>query len=730
MNKLREIAGIILGQGRTNINRKVLRLVFSGSILILVLISAISLFGMAATWMAISKNGEETGEKSAEFVEKLSEESAKANLLELTRNRVLIMNQQFEDMKLDVQMMSNEMTKILKNPQNYVPRKLKIANYDTIYSGEPYVHFSPKLVKSGVTSEIQREIDIESNFADIALSLSEMYECVYLGSKNGYTVRVDKVTKKDPFATLTHENHKNSYDSRERIWYKIGEKATEPVFTEPYIAASTGEPCISCAMPYFDNFGVVGVVSIDANAKNIYHLIHDTTTGISDRCFIIDNNGKILYSTQNTEKFDELDVYDNHELLKVMEKMKNGETGVEIVTIDFVKQYVAYTPMESIGWSLATMIEVDEVLEPSKMAKSQIISQMDDFKFSLAQIFIILTIISLIIIWFLMKILYKIGTKASKKFIKPILELSDGVRDITSGDFDKKLEIHTNDEIEHLADSFNAMTSDLKNYMTNLEKVTAENEKMATEIDVAKEIQISMIKNKVDFNRDEFEIYTTMHTTKEVGGGFCDFYLIDEKHLIFTITDVSAKGIPAALFMMITKTIIRNVTQMMSGDDMAEMIMSANRQLCQNNEAMIFATMFMGLLDLRNGEVIYVNAGHKLPLIYRQSKKKFEYFGTKKKSMALGLVEDFEYKQDSLKLDAGDIIFLYTDTVIELKDKNDEIFNQKRLEICLNEIKIENLTLNEILIEVKKSLEKYVGDETMLDDLTMTDIMYRGVQNE
>jgi len=730
MNKLKEIAGIILGRGRKNFDRKVLRLVFSGFILIFAIIGTISLFGMAATWTAISRNGEETGEKSAEFVEKLSVENAKKNLLELTENRAILMNQQFEDVKLDVQMMSNEVTKILQNPQNYVPRKLKIANYDTIYSGEAYVHLSPKLTETGVTSEIQREIELESNFADIALPLSEMYECVYLGSKNGYTVRVDKVTAKDKFATLSHENHKNTYDSRERIWYKLGEKITKPTFTEPYVAASTEEPCISCVMPYFDNFGFAGVVSVDANAKDIYQVIRDTMIGISGYCFIIDGNGKILYSTQDTENFDEVDEYDNSELLKVMEKMKNGEIGVEIVSIDFEKYYIAYAPMKSIGWSLGTTIKVEEVLRPSEEAKSQIISQMDDFKFSLAQVFAFFTIFSLIIIWLLAKIFYKIGANASKKISKPILELSDGVRDIASGNFDKKLEIHTGDEIEHLATCFNAMTDEIKNYMANLQKVTSENEKIATEIDVAKEIQISMIKNKIDFNRDEFEIYTTMYTAKEVGGGFCDFYLLDENHLIFTITDVSEKGVPAALFMMITKTIMRNVTQMMSGDDMAKIFTTANKQLCYNNETMMFATIFMGMLDLRSGEVIFVNAGHKLPLIYRQNEKKFVYFRTENRNMALGVVEDWEYKQESLKLNFGDIIFLYTDTVVELQDKNGEFFNQKRLETCLNEIKIENLTLKEILIAVKKSFEDYVGDEKMIDDITMADIMYRGVQNE
>ena len=723
MNKLKEIAGIILGLGRKNFDRKVLRLVFSGFILIFAIIGTISLFGMAATWTAISRNGEETGEKSAEFVEKLSVENAKKNLLELTENRAILMNQQFEDVKLDVQMMSNEVTKILQNPQNYVPRKLKIANYDTIYSGEAYVHLSPKLTETGVTSEIQREIELESNFADIALPLSEMYECVYLGSKNGYTVRVDKVTAKDKFATLSHENHKNTYDSRERIWYKLGEKITKPTFTEPYVAASTEEPCISCVMPYFDNFGFAGVVSVDANAKDIYQVIRDTMIGISGYCFIIDGNGKILYSTQDTENFDEVDEYDNSELLKVMEKMKNGEIGVEIVSIDFEKYYIAYAPMKSIGWSLGTTIKVEEVLRPSEEAKSQIISQMDDFKFSLAQVFAFFTIFSLIIIWLLAKIFYKIGANASKKISKPILELSDGVRDIASGNFDKKLEIHTGDEIEHLVNCFNAMTDEIKNYMANLQKVTAEKNRIETELELATNIQVSMLPKNFDFGRKDFEIFASMTPAKEVGGDFYDFYLLDENNLIFTMADVSGKGIPAALFMVVSKTILKNFAlTMKNSEDLAAAVTCTNNQLCQNNEEMLFVTVFIGILNLKTGKLKYVNAAHESLLHYSAKNKKFEYIRSQKRNYSLGLMEEIDYEAEELQLEPGDFVFQYTDGVTEAKSLDGKFFGEDQLLESLNSQKIAKMSVSEILNQLKKSIEKFVTTAPQFDDITMIGI--------
>lgn len=179
------------------------------------------------------------------------------------------------------------------------------------------------------------------------------------------------------------------------------------------------------------------------------------------------------------------------------------------------------------------------------------------------------------------------------------------------------------------------MTTELQTYIKNLEQITAEKERIATELNVATNIQKNMLPCIFPPypDRKDFDIYAVMYPAKEVGGDFYDFYLLDENHLVITIADVSDKGIPAAMFMVITKTILKNfVMSMTSPDDFSAVVQCANRQLCENNEEMMFVTVFMGMLDLKTGKFIYVNAGHTPPMIRHKRKddSTFEYLPVEK----------------------------------------------------------------------------------------------------
>ena len=208
------------------------------------------------------------------------------------------------------------------------------------------------------------------------------------------------------------------------------------------------------------------------------------------------------------------------------------------------------------------------------------------------------------------------------------------------------------------------MTNELKTYTENLKAVTAEKERVATELDVATEIQSGMLPHDFDFARSDFEIYATMNAAKEVGGDFYDFYLLDDDRLMITIADVSGKGIAAALFMVISKTILKNFAMTLkSADDIGAMVSCANQQLCQNNDAMMFATAFVGLLDLKSGRFTYVNGGHNPPLIYSARKDRWRYLETVERNYALGLMDDADYAQETIDLEDGDVIYLYTDGI-------------------------------------------------------------------
>lgn len=291
------------------------------------------------------------------------------------------------------------------------------------------------------------------------------------------------------------------------------------------------------------------------------------------------------------------------------------------------------------------------------------------------------------------------------------------MREISGGNFDKKLEIKTGDEIEELANSFNAMTDDLKTYMANLEKVTAEEERIATELKVATNIQLSALPH--DFpSHEAFEIYATMHAAKEVGGDFYDFYMLDENHLMMTIADVSGKGVPAALFMMQGKTILKNLAMtMQSPDDLAAVMALANQQLCQGNDEMMFITVFVAMLDLKTGKLIYVNGGHNPPMLYRDAEKKFNWLDMEQ-NCVLGLMDEMDFEQQETQMNHGDIIYLYTDGVTEAMNKNREQYGEDRLENCLNETD-HKCRLQALLDSVKESLAEHVQDAEQSDDITM-----------
>ena len=259
--------------------------------------------------------------------------------------------------------------------------------------------------------------------------------------------------------------------------------------------------------------------------------------------------------------------------------------------------------------------------------------------------------------------------------------------------------------------------------MANLEKETADRERISTELNVAANIQQSMLPHDFDFGREDFEIFATMNAAKEVGGDFYDFYLLDENHLVITIADVSGKGVPAALFMAISKVILRNFAlSMKTPDDFAAVMTLANQQLCQDNEEMLFVTVFMGMLDLRTGEFTYVNGWHNAPLIFRDNNFDFLDVG---KSCMLGIDENVPFTQKKIALSKGDKIFLYTDGVTEAMNANGKLFSEERLREFLNR-QDKSEPLETLLHNLHKEIKRYAGEVDQSDDITMLAVTYRG----
>ena len=284
------------------------------------------------------------------------------------------------------------------------------------------------------------------------------------------------------------------------------------------------------------------------------------------------------------------------------------------------------------------------------------------------------------------------------------------------------LDIHTGDEVENLSHALKRMERDINGYIENLTHVTAEKERIGAELSVATHIQASMLPCIFPAfpNRREFDIYATMTPAKEVGGDFYDFFLVDDDHLAVVIADVSGKGVPAALFMVIAKTLIKDHTQ--SGKPPEEVFTEVNRLLCEANDENLFVTAWMGILEISTGKLVYVNAGHNPPVIGRKNGET-EFLRSRPGFVLAGL--DFtKYRAGSLELMPGDLLYLYTDGVTEAMNTAQELYGEERLKRTLDA----NVSAapEEIFKAVKKDLDDFVADAPQFDDITMLAMRYLG----
>ena len=360
------------------------------------------------------------------------------------------------------------------------------------------------------------------------------------------------------------------------------------------------------------------------------------------------------------------------------------------------------------------------------ISMNKIMKNRHDFLFFICTMLAIVVVVATVIISifvnkFVVHPINKLSTAASK-FIK---EKSSSV-EMNKKSAISQLNIHTGDEIEHLCRAIQTMEKDINTYIENLTAVTAEKERICTELNVATQIQASMLPCIFPAfpEKEEFDIYAMMQPAKEVGGDFYDYFLIDQDHLAVVIADVSGKGVPAALFMVIAKTLIKNQTQ--AGKSPQEVFTMVNTQLCENNEAGMFVTAWMGILQISTGKFTYVNAGHNLPLLKKKSGC-YEYIKSRS-GFVLGGMEGINYRQHEIMLAPGDELYLYTDGVTEATNSKNELYGEYRLQEVLNRNR--NTSPSILLIAVKEDIDAFVKDVPQFDDITMLALKIRGRSNE
>lgn len=417
------------------------------------------------------------------------------------------------------------------------------------------------------------------------------------------------------------------------------------------------------------------------------------------------------------------------------------EDGVELGTIDTLVQtmpdgkdelvYISNT--EKFGWLSSAMVNLKDdsgkafAVMCVDISMNDVMADRQDFLLT------VLLVICAIMVLLGMVMLLLVG----KFVVNPINQLAEAAgrfvsdrEDSQSMDFlssapvrqhtevtsaISRLDIRTGDEIQSLAEAIQTMEQEINAYIDNLTAVTAEKERIGAELDVARNIQASMLPRIFPPfpERPELDLYATMTPAKEVGGDFYDFFLVDEDRLAMVMADVSGKGVPAALFMVIAKTLLKNAAQ--TGLDPKAVLEKVNEQLCVNNEAEMFVTVWLGILEIPTGTLTCANAGHEYPVV-KKAGGEFQLIKDKHGFVLAGM-EGSRYHEYELQLQPGDRLFLYTDGVTEATNANDELYGTDRMLNTLN--RWPEGSCETLLQWLKADIEMFVGEAPQFDDITM-----------
>ena len=675
-------------QKRQPIRKKVQRMVLLISIASLLLTSAVGLSSMLRI----------KGDSEDALIRQMNQ-----NLLNVVKDKAALADSELGKYADSIQDFAAYIHGLYRSPENYVQREVlppDAANAG-ICTMQRYMADADVSVED-TAQERALLGNLEQVWAPVFTGSGDIITTIYVGTESGFLLSYDERSD----LGVEPGSDESYFDYYQSSWYTSARDAGGVVFTDTYPDSYGRGLMISCASPFYDESDrFAGVVCMDILIGDLTSYVIDVDLGEGAYAFLVSGSGDIIASAvmEDADAAFENILDASSAVYEASGPIMSGETGAMLSS----GVYYAYTPVSSANWKFCVHIPESLVLAPVKAMERNIV----------AAIIAFIVILALIILCVVLMV-----RRFSRNLTAPLIALGKDVQTISSGDLDYRAEIRSNDEIGDLAKSFNGMAASLKEYIENLTAVTAEKERIGAELDVATHIQKSMLPCIFPAfpDRKEFDVYATMNPAKEVGGDFYDFFMVDDTHLAVVMADVSGKGVPAALFMVIGKTLIKDHTE--PGISLGDVFSDVNNMLCDSNSEGLFITAFEGVLDLVTGEFRYVNAGHEPPYICKQGEG-YEAYRIKAGFVLAGM-EDLRYREGSLQLSAGDRIFLYTDGVTEATDAENQLYGSERLHRVLND----HLDANPeaLLAAVKADVDHFVGDAPQFDDITMLCMEYRG----
>ncbi len=521
------------------------------------------------------------------------------------------------------------------------------------------------------------------------------------------------------------------YDAREYPWFQDAVRKNAVVFSvTPSHFYHVNEVIYS--VPIFIDGELAVVLEGSSRMDILERKLAERNIGQNGFSILVSDNGQLVCSPRTDGELkmredvtEDIRPQINENLAEVINKGLSGETGVTLTEVDGVPYHVGYAPIDTTGWTQLAFISEEELHAPAKELANDMEASTDNLIRTLRNAFNRSAVLMALVLGIVVIVSVVMVSSLAKRRVAPIKHMTEKVQSLTGEDMTFEMEpiYETGDEIETLARAFEHQSRRLKKYVEENIRISAEKERIGAELNVATKIQEDMLPNIFPIfpDRKEFELYASMNPAKEVGGDFYDMFLIDEDHLCMVVGDVSGKGVPAALFMVISKTMLKNRAQ--AGGKPSEILFDVNNSLCEGNKEKMFVTVWLGILTISTGELVEASAGHEYPAVCRADGD-YELFEDKH-GFVLGGMERMRYRDNELVLKKGDTLFIYTDGLPEATNGDGKRLEENRMLEALNAHKEDKA--EQILNSISDEVNQFVGDAPQFDDLTMLVIKYHGV---
>lgn len=719
------------------IRRKITALLLTSVLAALLVNSLFAVWNLSAMKTVFNGQSMALGETAAQNAEKALESMTGEQLYGTAVEKAALIEEKFHTVTSGVRAIAQTAEEIYRNPEAYPDRKIALPVQDSRELAAQLL-WSEQLADSPAgepalpepTEEQALEIKKLGNLQDLLVqynAVNDMISSTYLATKSGWMIQADYIAYSKYFGENEIPDY---YEAAQRQWFQFAALSGEgeTVFSEVIMDVHENRECIVCACPVYVDGELMAVAGIGSYLDTIHEEVLNTTIGESGYAFLLNGNGQVMVSgaedgeTAATPEERDLRDSENLRLAQAAEDMIRGGSGLMRLRLDNREVYLAYAPMGQPEWSFAVVMDVEEVTAPAKESEQAILTlagsvskEVDASIKKTFSGFVVTTFLTFLLAG-------AAGIGLAGRLSRPIRELTREVAETDGGNLDGAIHIHTGDEVEELGNAFNHMRVQLKSYIENMAKATAEKERIHTELQLASRLQSDMLpEGKNPFpEREEFTLYASMTPAKEVGGDFYDFFFTDKNHLAIIVADVSGKGVPAAFFMVVAKTMLRS--HITTPETLAKAMEETNDLLCANNKNNMFVTAWAGILDLRDGTLTYVNAGHCRPLIGRE-KDSYRY-RKELGGFVLAGMEGMHYTQTTIRLSPGDTLFQYSDGVTEANDEQGALYGEDRLEAFVNGHGGQEP--GELAADLWQDIQSFQGQAEQFDDITMLALRYNG----